>query len=93
VSPSNSNNSKPAPVVKTTSPSKAPEKASGPDTDSVQSGDQSAPDTGNETPGSESSSETGSEQAGSEVAGNDGPGGHADEPANANADHQAQGQE
>lgn len=32
------------------------------------------------------------ESAGSEVAGNDGPGGHADEPGNPNADHQATGQ-
>jgi hypothetical protein len=29
----------------------------------------------------------------SEVTGNDGPGGHADEPGNPNADHQFQGQE
>jgi hypothetical protein len=32
------------------------------------------------------------ESAGSEVAGNDGPGGHADEPGNPNANHQATGQ-
>jgi hypothetical protein len=45
---------------------------------------------GTETPGAETS-ETG---AGSESApGNDGPGGHADEPGNANADHQYQGNE
>jgi putative alpha-1,2-mannosidase len=31
------------------------------------------------------------ESAGSEVAGNDGPGGHADEPGNPNANHQATG--
>jgi hypothetical protein len=35
----------------------------------------------------------GGEQPGSEVAGNDGPGGHADEPGNPNADHQFQGHE
>jgi hypothetical protein len=33
------------------------------------------------------------EQSGSEVPGNDGPGGHADEPGNPNADHQEAGQE
>jgi hypothetical protein len=38
----------------------------------------------NETPGQESSSE---------VANDDGPGGHADEPGNPNADHQFQGVE
>jgi hypothetical protein len=32
------------------------------------------------------------ESSGSEVSGNDGPGGHADEPGNPNADHQASGQ-
>jgi hypothetical protein len=57
-----------------------------------QTGDQTTPDTGSpsETPGTETP-ETG---AGSEsAAGNDGPGGHADEPGNANADHQFQGNE
>jgi hypothetical protein len=33
------------------------------------------------------------EEQGSEVPGNDGPGGHADEPGNPNADHQFQGEE
>jgi hypothetical protein len=59
---------------------------------SGQSGNQSTPDSGSasETPGTENP-ETG---AGSESApGNDGPGGHADEPGNANADHQFQGNE
>ena len=75
--------------------------------DTAQQGDQTAPDkegaTENaaEAPSSdkaeateptESSSESATESA-SEVAGNDGPGGHADEPGNANADHQFQGQE
>jgi hypothetical protein len=32
------------------------------------------------------------ESSGSEVSNNDGPGGHADEPGNPNADHQASGQ-
>lgn len=57
-----------------------------------QSGDQSAPDSGSasETPGAENpESGAGSESAPS----SDGPGGHADEPGNANADHQFQGNE
>jgi hypothetical protein len=57
-----------------------------------QSGEQSTADTGStsETPGAENP-ETG---AGSESApANDGPGGHADAPGNANADHQFQGNE
>ena len=45
--------------------------------DTTEQGDQTAPDTG----------------SASEVPGNDGPGGHADEPGNANADHQFQGEE
>jgi len=63
----------------------APDSAGAADTDTVQSGDQSAPDT-------ETADGT-NEAAGSEVPGNDGPGGHADEPGNPSADHQAQGQE
>jgi hypothetical protein len=71
-----------------------------------QQGDQTAPDTGATENTTEAASgeqadanepaESGSESAtesASEVAGNDGPGGHADEPGNANADHQFQGQE
>jgi hypothetical protein len=83
----------------------ATENPSGPDTDNIQSGDQSAPDTAasttssstssGEAPGTEqpASSEQPGTESGSEVPGNDGPGGHADEPGNANADHQVQGQE
>ena len=57
-----------------------------PDTDNVevQEGDQTSPDTAAEAAG---------EKAGSEVLGNDGPGGHADEPDNANADHEFEGVE
>lgn len=33
------------------------------------------------------------DESGSETPGNDGPGGHADEPGNPNADHQHEGQE
>jgi hypothetical protein len=73
------------------------ESPSAPDTDPVQSGDQSTPDTPGsaeqpETPGSVEQPET-SGETGSEVANDDGPGGHADEPGNANADHQFNGQE
>ena len=57
---------------------------SGPDTDNVQSGNQTGPDTG-------SSAEQGSEASGETGSSNDGPGGHADAPGN--VDHQFQGQE
>ena len=44
--------------------------------------------------GSETGGEAGSQEAsGSEVPGNDGRGGHADEPGNPNANHQASGQQ
>ena len=49
-----------------------------------------------ETPGTEqspASEQSSGEAPGSETANNDGPGGHADEPGNANADHQFQGNE
>ena len=76
-------------------PSKAPVAAV--DKDTLQQGDQSSPDTAAEQ-SSESSSLEQPEQsetadAGSEVPGNDGPGGHADEPGNPNADHQFDGAE
>jgi hypothetical protein len=53
------------------------------DTDSIQ--DQSGKDT---------AAESGAESAdfGSETSSNDGPGGHADEPGNPNADTQQEGQ-
>jgi hypothetical protein len=52
-----------------------------------QSGNQNTPDTG-------TTSETAGENPGSESApGNDGPGGHADEPGTPNADHQFSGTE
>jgi hypothetical protein len=61
------------------------------DGDSVQQGDQTSPDTGSamETSGeAPAASETGSE-----VANSDGPAGHADEPGNASADYQFQGEQ
>jgi hypothetical protein len=58
---------------------------------SVQQGDQTAPDTG---AASESTSEPASSESGSESAtANDGPGGHADEPGNANANYEFQGEQ
>jgi hypothetical protein len=78
-----------APHAKATAPVAAEPAEAGPDTDTIQSGDQTTPDAGQQAEqGSETSTETGSE-----VAGNDGPGGHADEPGNPNADHQFEGQE
>ncbi len=81
-------------------PAKAPavEQTSGVDGDQVQSGDQTTPDTAAAADGEQnaaaeaSSGESGSESS-SEVPNNDGPGGHADEPANANADYQFNGQQ
>ena len=83
------------PAVASKAPAKAP--ASAGDTDNIQQGDQSVPDgPGATESSSQSSSESSSEPAGesgSEVPGNDGPGGHADEPGNPNADHQFEGAE
>jgi hypothetical protein len=92
-------------------PPASSERVGGPDTDNIQSGDQTTPDTAAastasvstkaaspEAPGTEqpaASEQPGAaEQPGSESAANsDGPGGHADEPGNASADHQFQGAE
>jgi hypothetical protein len=60
------------------------ESTSGPDTDTLQQGDQSAPDTA-----AESAPETAGESA-SETGPSDGPGGYAD--TNPNADTQQQGE-
>jgi hypothetical protein len=65
------------------------QQSSGADQDEVQSGDQTTPDSGAGASGTEAGMQ---ESSGSEVPGNDGPGGHADEPGNPNADHQASGQ-
>ena len=61
------------------------------DTDSIQS--ENGKDNATEQPGSEQASGSETAESGSEAPGNDGPGGHADEPGNPNADHQAEGQE
>jgi len=87
----------------------APEPVGGPDTDAIQSGDTKTPDTtaastgkvrlaAPEAPGTEapaaSEAPGAAEAPGSETAAaSDGPGGHADEPGNPNADHQASGVE
>jgi hypothetical protein len=58
--------------------------------DTTQSGDQTAPDTG--APSSESSTEPVESASSSEAASpSDGPGGHADDPANATVDNQFEG--
>jgi hypothetical protein len=64
----------------------AQEKTTGPDTDNIQSGDQTAPDSqpvkstaaGTGSAAGESSSETSSETAGESSTPSDGPGGHED---------------
>jgi hypothetical protein len=82
------------------------ERAGGPDPDNVQQGDQTTPD----APAVKAvhkaravrharvhaaGSESGSEQSGESASGNDGPGGHADETGNGNANtnHEFQGNE
>jgi hypothetical protein len=79
-----------------TPPAKAPPVAV--DRDNVRQGDQKAPDSGTASEQSKESAsdEAAGEQAGesrSEVVADDGPGGHADEPANPNADYQFEGQQ
>lgn len=82
-------------------PAKEATEPSGPDRDNIRSGDQTTPDTpgqeSKEVPGQESKEVPGQESKeapGQETKANDdGPGGHADEPGNPNADHQFQGKE
>jgi hypothetical protein len=73
------------------------EKTTGPDTDNVQSGDQTTPDTratvnATKAPSTGSGTETATENGSESSTASDGPGGHQD-PAGANVDHQFQGQE
>lgn len=56
----------------------------GPDTDTLQEGDQTTPDTAAEK------ADASGEAAGAEA---DGPGGHQDDPTDPNADHQFEGEE
>jgi hypothetical protein len=99
--PSSSQSSKapsPAATEAAGQESNAPENSAA-DPDNVQQGDTTvagaATSTTPDVPTAGDTADTGSaaEAPGSEVAGNDGPGGHADEPGNPNADHQATGVE
>ena len=78
-----------------TSPPAPPAATQPQDGDNVQQGDQASPDTGSATKasGETPAAAEASTESSSEVANNDGPGGHADEPGNPNADHQFQGAE
>ncbi len=78
---------------------KTPEVAGGVDRDTIQSGDQTTPDgaTAKAAQAGESTSAAGEAAAGEPATGetapaSDGPGGHADEPGNANANVEQQGQ-
>ena len=53
----------------------------------------SATQQGDQPPSAESSLESASESATESADANDGPGGHADEPGNPNADYQFEGQQ
>jgi hypothetical protein len=68
-----------------------------PDTAAKRSAATLKPAAAAETPGTESSTETpgspGTESSSETATANDGPGGHADEPGNAQADNQFQGQQ
>jgi hypothetical protein len=70
-----------APEMETNDTSTAPDK---------ETNDSTAEAAGTET---NDAAETPGQESGSEQPGNDGPGGHADEPGNPNADHQAGGNE
>ena len=84
----------PAPAVAVDQATTAEPDAGLPDTDNVQEGDQTTPDaTAADQTTPDTAAEAAGEQAGSETAGNDGPGGHADEPGDANANHQFEGEE
>jgi cytoskeletal protein RodZ len=80
----------PAPAVQSTQPSSttaAPDTPESP-SDKADTGTAGSSDT--PTPGDQADSST---ESASETVNGDGPGGHADEPGNPNADHQFQGQE
>ena len=61
------------------------------DTDSLQ--DENGKDDATESPAAEQNEGPETAESGSEIPGDDGQGGHADEPDNPNADHQFEGQE
>jgi hypothetical protein len=103
-SPSPKVHSTPAPVQSKEKPgveSNAPEN-SAKDPDNVQytaPGDPNANTAaataaaGTEAGGESTKESPGTEQPGSEASNDDGPGGHADEPGDSNADHQFEGKE
>jgi hypothetical protein len=79
------------------SPAKAPaalKQQAPPAADSEVNGSGNAADTDNiqDQSGADAIGQADSESAGSETPGNDGPGGHADEPGNPNADTPQQGE-
>jgi len=94
-----------APVVQAAGPAVEPVQPAGADTDTLQEGDQTTPDspaTGAEAAGAEAvgTESAGTEKTSTEAAGAEAPGdaslpggGHADDPNNANADHQFEGVE
>jgi hypothetical protein len=69
----------------------ASESTSARDHDKVQSGSQTTADAKDTAATPESAPDSNAESSGESVANNDGPGGHADEPGNPNADTQQQG--
>ena len=87
-------------AIQAAAPAVEPVQPAGADTDTLQEGDQTTPDSpaadaeaaGTEKAGTEA---TGAEAVGTEAAGdaNLPGGGHADDPNNANADHQFEGAE
>lgn len=84
----------------TTHAADAPDEANGTsaaDTDNVrdENGKDDPAETaaGSEKPDAAGSKQSDGAETSSEVSGSDGPSGHADEPSNPNADHQAQGAE
>ena len=94
-----------APVVQAAGPAVEPVQPAGADTDTLQEGDQTTPDSpaaGAEAAGAEAAGAeaAGTEKASTEAAGTEAPGdanlpggGHADDPNNANAEHQFEGVE
>jgi hypothetical protein len=60
------------------------------DQDSIQQGDQAGPE---KADAAEPAGEAGSESSSESAVDSDGPGGHADEPGNPNADNQFQGEQ
>jgi hypothetical protein len=79
-----------AKVAKATPAKALQQRSAQPDTDTIQ--DENGKDDATETPGAPENETADAAETGSEVPGNDGPGGHADEPGNPNADTQQEGE-